>query len=627
MPTTHIVNVLHDTSVVDGDLTLREAVAQAGSGDTIVFSVTGTVELSQGEITIGTDLTINGDVTGADNVPDITIDGNDARIFSVGSGGTLNLDALILTGANSAVRGGAVDVANGGTLIANHANFISNTGASGGAISNSGTVTITDSSLSDNFGFNIGGGLFNDATGTANIIDSVISENNAALGSGGGIHNSGMLTVTGTAISDNISGGSGKLFDPGGGGLANVDFGTAEITSSVFSGNNDEEGYGGAIANIATLTLTDVLITDNGTSPFWRSIQGGGIMNYDGHLTLINTTISANRAGEGSGLFDEGPNTTLIDTTITGDTYYLDANSTTITNSIILGTYGSGITQAGPAPVITNSVTSGDAATVFAAMDPLTGGGVLADNGGLVQTIALKDDPSNPALDIGTSALPDARGEALFDVPGAGNDGSNFADAGAYELQCFGPGTLIATPKGETAVEALRIGDAVLTADGRAVPVLWVGRQTVVTRLASPRQEPVRIRAGALGPGLPHSDLVVTADHGMLVDGLLINAGALVNGATIRFVPLSEMDDRVTYCHIETEVHEAILANGTPSESFVDYAGRHGFDNHADYIARYGADRLIAEMALLRISSRRMLPETVRARLGIGDSTPRPMSA
>ena len=44
---------------------------------------------------------------------------------------------------------------------------------------------------------------------------------------------------------------------------------------------------------------------------------------------------------------------------------------------------------------------------------------------------------------------------------------------------CFLSGTTIACPDGERAVETLDIGDLVLTFDGCAVPVKWIGRQTL----------------------------------------------------------------------------------------------------------------------------------------------------
>ncbi len=49
---------------------------------------------------------------------------------------------------------------------------------------------------------------------------------------------------------------------------------------------------------------------------------------------------------------------------------------------------------------------------------------------------------------------------------------------------CFGVGTLIATPTGEAAVETMQFGELVMTEDGRQVPVLWIGRQTIHKRFA-----------------------------------------------------------------------------------------------------------------------------------------------
>ena len=177
---------------------------------------------------------------------------------------------------------------------------------------------------------------------------------------------------------------------------------------------------------------------------------------------------------------------------------------------------------------------------------------------------------------------------------------------------CFAPGTLIATPEGETTVEALQIGDLILTADGRRIPVKWIGRQTVLAAFARERARPVRIAAGALGNGLPHTDLILTADHALILDGLAINAGALVNGTTITLDPAPE---RATYYHVETEDHDVILANGAPAETFVDYVGRQAFDNHAEYVALYGAAHIIAETPLPRIVSARMVPPAIRTRL------------
>lgn len=185
-----------------------------------------------------------------------------------------------------------------------------------------------------------------------------------------------------------------------------------------------------------------------------------------------------------------------------------------------------------------------------------------------------------------------------------GLTGTITADPTQTLLVCFLPGTLIATPEGEVAVESLSIGDAILTADGRAVPVRWIGRQTVTTLFGPPEsRSPVVIEAGALAEAIPHSDLRVTADHALILDGIAVNAGALVNGTTIRRIPRAELGERYTVFHIETEGHEAILANGAPTETFVDNVARARFDNHAEYLALFGAESPVAEMALPRAAS------------------------
>ena len=114
---------------------------------------------------------------------------------------------------------------------------------------------------------------------------------------------------------------------------------------------------------------------------------------------------------------------------------------------------------------------------------------------------------------------------------------------------------------------------------------------------------------------MPLRDLVLTADHALLIDGLLINAGALVNGAGIDWVPLSELGDTYTVYHIETEEHDIILAEGAPAETFIDYVGRQSFDNYAEYVALYGEERLITEAPYPRISTPRLLPPALKARL------------
>lgn len=164
-------------------------------------------------------------------------------------------------------------------------------------------------------------------------------------------------------------------------------------------------------------------------------------------------------------------------------------------------------------------------------------------------------------------------------------------------IPCFLAGTLIATPGGERRVEDLVAGDRVCAADGRTVAVTWVGQRRVKLRIggAVDADRAVCIAAGALGN---HSDLYVTADHGMIVDGTIIDAGALVNGDTIAWVPYT--GPYMVY-HVETARHEVLLANGARAESFVDVQGAKGFDAGDARPAR-----IIPVMDMPRISSVRL---------------------
>ena len=190
----------------------------------------------------------------------------------------------------------------------------------------------------------------------------------------------------------------------------------------------------------------------------------------------------------------------------------------------------------------------------------------------------------------------------------APNSGSSF-------VICFLAGTLIATPGGERPVEALSIGDLIVTADGESAPVRWIGVQSVVTFFADPLHSfPIRIAAGALGEGLPTRDLLVSPDHALMLDGVLVQAGALVNGTTI--VRETAMPERFTYYHVELDDHSLVLAEGVPAETFVDNVTRRRFDNFAEYEALYGdAAASIAEMDAPRVKSARQLPQALRERL------------
>lgn len=178
-------------------------------------------------------------------------------------------------------------------------------------------------------------------------------------------------------------------------------------------------------------------------------------------------------------------------------------------------------------------------------------------------------------------------------------------------VNCFLTGTHIATPQGEVAVETLQPGDRIITADGAETTVKWLGQQSIAPRFARPEKiNPIRFAAGALGDNTPTRDLYLTADHAIAIDGVLYNAGALVNGSTIsqvRDMPL----DGFTYWHVETDCHELILAEGVASESYLDADWQAGFDNAVER----DSTAPIPEMDLPRITAARLVPEQLCTRL------------
>lgn len=211
-----------------------------------------------------------------------------------------------------------------------------------------------------------------------------------------------------------------------------------------------------------------------------------------------------------------------------------------------------------------------------------------------------------PNIDLTTSGPI----EVEVDLDGDGNESFD-----SDNIVCFAPGTPIATPDGERAVETLKAGDLILTANGRTVPVKWIGYQSAAKRSTpEPFICPVKIKAGALAENTPHTDLVVTGDHGILIDGVMVNASALVNGTSIVRVPLSALAEQVTYYHIETDDHSVILAAGAPVETYIDATTRSVFDNYDQYLTLFGPPRTTMPiLPYARVFGRRQLPANVKA--------------
>ena len=160
---------------------------------------------------------------------------------------------------------------------------------------------------------------------------------------------------------------------------------------------------------------------------------------------------------------------------------------------------------------------------------------------------------------------------------------------------CFVAGTRIATPQGEVPVERLAVGDKVLTLNGDVTsemlragdmvaarlfgePIRWIGQRRIDLTL-HPEPEaaaPIRIERDSFADGMPHHDLLVSPDHAIFVDGMLICARQLINGTTIR---REKGWTSVDYYHVELDAHAILLAEGLPAESYLDTGDRGFFAN------------------------------------------------
>ncbi len=154
------------------------------------------------------------------------------------------------------------------------------------------------------------------------------------------------------------------------------------------------------------------------------------------------------------------------------------------------------------------------------------------------------------------------------------------------EQACFASGTRIETEAGPVPVENLREGDYVrLAREDAFVPVVWMGHRTVDCA-RHPRPDavmPVRVRAGAFGPGQPARDLILSPDHAVFADGVLIPVRHLLNGATI----VRETRATITYWHVELERHDVLLAEGLPCESYLDTGNRAAFANAGPVVSAW----------------------------------------
>lgn len=146
---------------------------------------------------------------------------------------------------------------------------------------------------------------------------------------------------------------------------------------------------------------------------------------------------------------------------------------------------------------------------------------------------------------------------------------------------CFTRGTLIATDEGEVSVETLSVGDQVWTQDHGLQTIRWIGAQEMPASelRRNPKYRPVRIRAGALGVGIPASDLLVSPQHRVLVNSPVANRMfgqqevlvAAIHLLEVSGIDIAEDMPQVEYWHFHLDRHEVVFSNGAATESL--YAG------------------------------------------------------
>ncbi|MEZ6072787.1 MAG: choice-of-anchor Q domain-containing protein [Pirellulales bacterium] len=410
-----------DGSLVDGDVSLRDALAAAAPGDTIDFSVEGTIVLTLGELAVDRALTIDGpgaallviDASGNDPTPASTL--FDADPLNDGDGSrVMQIDDLN--------DGGALDVVVRGVTLTG-----GDVAGVGGAILSRENLRLIDSVVSGNVATSGGGGIYDQRFsffGESTIERSTITGNEAYFG-GGVVLKTGYYGRTELQAST-VAGN--RAVHSGGGVFLRTDYGgETVVAATTVSGNTAQSG--GGIWN-STYSLSErVEITDSTVSGNTADVVGGGLYNFNGRMELRYSTVTLNGApnGAGSGVASYGDvyTQTLVASTIIAGNQNSDVDVAGSTLSFLSAGYnligdGSGMTG------FSGSDTTGVA-------DPLLG--TLSDNGG--PTLTHAPQPGSPAFDAGDPSAAAGTG----DVPQFDQRGSGYPrvlggriDVGAVEL-------------------------------------------------------------------------------------------------------------------------------------------------------------------------------------------------
>jgi hypothetical protein len=421
---------------------LRHAIANAVSGDTIEFSadVTGTITLAGAELLLDKNLTINGPGASV-----LAISGNQqSRVFRVPAGAVLTIKSLTLR------DGRAPD---GADATATTPPTPPEAGGAGGAIHNSGDLTLLECTVA------------NSSAGKGGDGDNMYVGGSG--GTGGAIANtSGVLTMSKCLITESTAGAGGYLkFGGKGGGLSNIG-GTLNLVDCTISGNIGGPGAvggdgGGIYCEGGSARLERCTIQQNkpgfGVGYIYGIYSalgghGGGLQLTSNCTVEINTcTITGNICGEseadnavfhrgfrtptpGAGIYCVSGTVSMVSTTIygnvgwtglapepvfpTGTGLFVEGGAVTLSNTIIAGNY-SGY---GGHQDLAGTVTSAGHNLIGVFDNTRATGIVPGTNGDQAGTQSLRLDPLlGPLTDFGapTSVLPLLPGSPAFE---AGND-------------------------------------------------------------------------------------------------------------------------------------------------------------------------------------------------------------
>ncbi len=367
------------------------------------------------------------------------------------------------------------------------------------------------------------------------------------------------------------------------GGTGNDTIIGAEGNDSIYAGQGDDLVYGGYAPNVPdAVNIPDVdgdALPGNGRDYINGGLGNDTIFGMDDDDTLVG--------GRGDDVIYGGIDEDLISGNAGDDSLYGDEGNDTI--------YGGG----------GNDVLFGGAGndSLFgnAGNDTLTGGqGADSMYGGNDRDTFVINTPTDGLaeyVDGGEGGddydTLDLRGSGPFNIVYAADNPENgvvsFLDTDGNTsgtltfrnienvIPCFTPGTLIATPKGEIAVEDLKAGDRVITRDNGIQQIRWTGRKDMGWHdlAANPHLKPVLIRQGSLGNGLPERDMMVSPNHRVLVANdrtalyfdeheVLVSAKHLVASQGISSIDAAG----ASYIHFMFDRHEVVLSNGAWTESF-----------------------------------------------------------